>query len=774
MKRILILLLLVALLLPLCSCAKKKAAETAAPDATEEEPLSCTVRPTPIAGNVSIRNEQITAYFADEDVFSATNYAEGREELSRPNPIVLRWDVDFQAGENSLRYFVVRIWTKSDKSDARAFLVGRSERKYVFYNAYAGQKYFWNVTAYGANGVTVASAANTFRTEDQVPRTLYVDGVTNVRDLGGRVTEDGGRVRQGLLFRGAKLDWKGIKMISDEGIKTMRQTLGIKTELDLRTSEETGAITKSFLGADVNYVRRTLSGKFAPDATLQGNLKKVFAVLADEKNYPIFFHCAAGADRTGLIAWFVNGLLGVSEDDLWRDYLLTNFGDVGGSRSKSNIQNAYVKTLKNATGESYAQKVYNYLKDTVGVPKEDLDAVIRIMKIQGATVESNAMPAIPAGHTHTPESDDTLISEATCSYPGIRVKYCSVCGEFVADTISEIPIDPDGHQADWNVVRQPTVVDQADGSRNGVCVLCGKSVEQTTRFSPTILACTDKDGGTFVYDRFSFADVTRGAHFYPTADASSGNDLLIEYSVFYNRTMLNLDTERCDPYVTTRINAETVVYWSPTSNISPAWCKYAGGFEGTEDNFIIPVSDGTVNTPTKMTGEGGGYDDYPNIGGANQSSPAYGWHRVSIRIHQELANATALKQDATAGKTKATYVLTETVYIDGKPAYKLKTETSETPMHKKANLLFTAVSDGKGGIVYTDISADRYVIPFQLDDTTAKSGQTVYVAIADVSVSCGANFVQSVETLTSPTPSTLTVATGVNLSAPIYYRLKTN
>ena len=96
-----------------------------------------------------------------------------------------------------------------------------------------------------------------------------------------------------------------------------------------------------------------------------------------------------------------------------------------------------------------------------------------------------------------PESVDTLISEATCSYPGIRVKYCSVCGEFIADTVAEIPVDPDGHRADWNVVRQPTVVDQADGSRNGTCVLCGKFVEQTTRFSPSILVCTNQVGGTF-------------------------------------------------------------------------------------------------------------------------------------------------------------------------------------------------------------------------------------------------------------------------------------
>ncbi|MBP5610402.1 MAG: hypothetical protein J6X72_03590, partial [Clostridia bacterium] len=156
----------------------------------------------------------------------------------------------------------------------------------------------------------------------------------------------------------------------------------------------------------------------------------------------------------------------------------------------------------------------------------------------------------------------------------------------------------------------------------------------------------------------------------------------------------------------------------------------------------------------------------------DQNDPEYGWHRIGIRIHQDLANEAALKKDTTANKTKATYVLTLTVYFDGVAAYKLKTETKEVPMHEKANLLFTAASDGKGGIVYTDISADRCVIPFQLDDTTAQSGKTAYVAIADVSVGCGTDFVQQVEKLATPSASTLTVAPGETMAAPIYYRLK--
>ena len=109
------------------------------------------------------------------------------------------------------------------------------------------------------------------------------------------------------------------------------------------------------------------------------NVCDVFALLADESNYPVFFHCSAGLDRTGLIAWLVNGLCGVAEEDLWRDYLFSNFARTKHSRS-TGIKSVYVDKLKSADGKTFADQIYNYLKDTVGVPAADLDAVIRIMK----------------------------------------------------------------------------------------------------------------------------------------------------------------------------------------------------------------------------------------------------------------------------------------------------------------------------------------------------------------------------------------------------------
>ena len=407
------------------------AGEPAAPE------LVCTVQAVEPTSSVSTYTDLQKTYLAAAPN-TATTYAEGKAELSRPLPITLRWDVSFEAGEDSLRYFIVRIWTKSDKSDAREYIVGRTAREFRFWNACIGQRYLWNVTAVSTGGETVTSNQRAFKTEDRSFRMICVDGVTNVRDIGGKATEDGGRIRQGLMYRGAELHKEGTTvLVSDAGLRDLR-LLGIKCELDFRTQTEAGVRATSVIGYSVDYRFQTLSGsKDFTSSECRSSLKKIFAILAKESNYPIYLHCMVGTDRTGLICWLVNGLCGVSESDLWRDYLFSNFGAIGDPRKPSKIQDNYVDKLAAASGDTYAEKVYNYLKNTVGIPTSDLDAVIRIMKAPGTTAE-NYIPS-GAGHKHKAESTFTVIEKATSSYPGIRVKYCTVCGSYIPETIEEIP-----------------------------------------------------------------------------------------------------------------------------------------------------------------------------------------------------------------------------------------------------------------------------------------------------------------------------------------------
>ncbi|MBO5328104.1 MAG: tyrosine-protein phosphatase, partial [Clostridia bacterium] len=114
---------------------------------------------------------------------------------------------------------------------------------------------------------------------------------------------------------------------------------------------------------------------------LTGNIeivKNTFEILADESNYPLIYHCNIGTDRTGLFAYLINGLMGVSEEDLYRDYLFSNFGKINGSRSLSGIKNSYIATIKSYQGDNLSEKIYNCLVD-LGIPSEHLDSVIEIL-----------------------------------------------------------------------------------------------------------------------------------------------------------------------------------------------------------------------------------------------------------------------------------------------------------------------------------------------------------------------------------------------------------
>lgn len=55
----------------------------------------------------------------------------------------------------------------------------------------------------------------------------------------------------------------------------------------------------------------------------RAEIKSVFDVLANEENWPVLVHCTQGKDRTGLVVLLVLGLLGVSKEDVSRDYLLS-------------------------------------------------------------------------------------------------------------------------------------------------------------------------------------------------------------------------------------------------------------------------------------------------------------------------------------------------------------------------------------------------------------------------------------------------------------------
>ena len=107
--------------------------------------------------------------------------------------------------------------------------------------------------------------------------------------------------------------------------------------------------------------------------------KKVFEIFLDEKNYPIDFHCISGQDRTGSVAFILNGLLGVAEDELYMDWEATGFWNKKTEFRHSERFDRLVNGFKdNVPGATIHEKIENYVL-SLGFTKDDIEKFRSIM-----------------------------------------------------------------------------------------------------------------------------------------------------------------------------------------------------------------------------------------------------------------------------------------------------------------------------------------------------------------------------------------------------------
>ena len=211
-------------------------------------------------------------------------------------------------------------------------------------NLEVARDYYWRVSGLGKpqkgqkKGPVVRSNTAAFATEDRAPRWIEIEGrVGNIRDFGGRRTEDGRRVRQGLAFRGQGLndnsvtgETQGRNRLTVEDVKYFTRTLGIKTDLDLRSKGETADLDESPLGPGVKLILRSspcYRAAFNSEANRRTMAENV-RVFCDRANYPIYFHCIGGADRTGTLAYVLQGVLGVPKRDIETDWESTFYPNI--------------------------------------------------------------------------------------------------------------------------------------------------------------------------------------------------------------------------------------------------------------------------------------------------------------------------------------------------------------------------------------------------------------------------------------------------------------
>ncbi|MCE2390852.1 MAG: tyrosine-protein phosphatase [Proteobacteria bacterium] len=171
-------------------------------------------------------------------------------------------------------------------------------------------------------------------------RFVALEGCFNFRDLGGYPAAGDRRIRKGLVYRS-----DGLQELTPDDVRHLRERVGLRTIIDLRTSREAEIDGPGSLAEPpVRYHHVSLvvrepelrptaeRGSFRLDDYYLGLLqsggervRQVFELLS-ETDEPAVFHCAAGKDRTGVISALLLSVLEVPEELIGHDYALTQMG----------------------------------------------------------------------------------------------------------------------------------------------------------------------------------------------------------------------------------------------------------------------------------------------------------------------------------------------------------------------------------------------------------------------------------------------------------------
>ena len=272
------------------------------------------------------------------------------------------------------------------------------------------------------NGTAQTSEREDISMEDQ-----FIDiGIDNARQLGGYTGADGRKVRQNVLIRTA-----GINDISDETAEKLASEYNVKYVVDFRMGyERDAAPDKEIPGAANEWI-----SVYEPDMTdpvlvdmmnkmaeagddsfqksieyaKTGRLKdlyteilfsesgqkgyaKFFDILLDNRDGAVLWHCTYGKDRTGVAAALILYALGVDEDVIMQDFLLTNevYKNniaylekelisrgcdemvIGETQAMAGVKGEYLTAALDAVKEKYGS-IQVYIKNQLGVSDEETE-----------------------------------------------------------------------------------------------------------------------------------------------------------------------------------------------------------------------------------------------------------------------------------------------------------------------------------------------------------------------------------------------------------------
>ena len=349
-----------------------------------------------------------------------------------------------------------------------------------------------------------------------------------------------------MMFRGGDMD------ATDRNVLVGQ--CGVRAELNLRGKNEADytPTTSSVLGTDILYYIPDIYQWYsiANKTVWRGMLRFAFDCVLH--NQPVYFHCAAGADRTGTFACVIEALLGVSQSDIDKDYELTSFytgtsTDALARRRNESDWTGLINQINALPGSTFRDKVVGWVA-TLGFTAAEINS-FRAAMIDGTP--ETVTPSIgtyTVTNTLTNATSDNSAASATEYQP-----YTAKIAPSIGYVISAVQVKMGGTDVTGSVW-------------NGTQTVLRRKV------TTSLTHCTSDNGKVAVIDGQGYAATLTAAEGY-TLDGATISITMggVDVSTFYKDGVIAIPNVTGDVEITVTAVKQAAGYTNLADPSSADW-----------------------------------------------------------------------------------------------------------------------------------------------------------------------------------------------------------